>query len=133
MTPADELCTAAERLRALTKAIDAPDLPDQSWHVEACASEERGDCPCIVAQGTYSLEHGSVPVFYVADAETPECATYIAAMHPGVGIALALLLEGVASRAVEDAHEECAPYCSPETCEVSAARAVARAINGPQP
>lgn len=96
-TPSAELRTAAARLRELVTAIEAPDLPDQSWHTEACANEETGDCPCIVAQGTLSLEHGSVPVFYVADAETPECAAYIAAMHPGVGKALADWLDETAT------------------------------------
>ena len=94
MSPADELRAAATKIRTLATAIEAPDLPDQNWHTEACASEERGDCPCIVAQGTCNTEGPFVqPLFYVADAETPECAAYIAAMGPPVALALADLLD----------------------------------------
>jgi hypothetical protein len=103
VTPAEELRAAADKIRSLAKAIDAPGLPDQSWHTEECASEERGDCPCIVAQGRSIYHHGEppTPLFYVADAETPECAAYIAAMHPGVGTALADWLDQAAH------HYEC--------------------------
>lgn len=96
MTPAEELRAAAEKLRTLTKAVDAPDLPDQSWHVEACANKETGDCPCIVAQGTCDLEYGPVAALYIADAETPELAAYIAAMGPPVALALADWLDSAA-------------------------------------
>jgi hypothetical protein len=43
---------------------------------------------------------------------------------------LALLLEGVLSSAREADHEECSSWCSPDTCDLSAALAVARVING---
>ncbi|MGA6223497.1 hypothetical protein ACPESV_24565 [Streptomyces umbrinus] len=56
---------------------------------------------------------------------TPAVAGIIAARKP-----LALLLEAVASNALENAHEDCNSWCSPETCDLSAALAVARAING---
>jgi hypothetical protein len=84
MTPADELRTAAEKLRTarFTGAITA----------------------------------------------TAAVAGLIAARKP-----LAALLEGVASNALENAHEECNTWCSPETCDLSAALAVARQINGSQP
>jgi hypothetical protein len=90
VNPADELRTAADRLRKLTAAIHAPDLPHQAWHTEECADDEQGNCPCIVAQG----QHGDwdappTPLYYVADAETPEVAAYIAAMGPNVGTLLA--------------------------------------------
>lgn len=98
-TAAAELRAASARLRALTKAIHAPDLTDQSWHVEECASEERGDCPCIVAQGVCNTDGPFVtPVYYVADAETPELAAYIAAMGPPVGAGLADWLDEEADR-----------------------------------
>ncbi|MFF0166759.1 hypothetical protein [Streptomyces prasinus] len=42
---------------------------------------------------------------------------------------LALLLEGVLSQARESGHEVCASWCSPDTCDLSAAVAVARLIN----
>ena len=41
---------------------------------------------------------------------------------------LAALLEAVQSNAQEDGHEECGGWCSPETCDLSAALAVARAV-----
>lgn len=127
MTPADELRAAAEKLRALAKAIDAPDLPDQSWHVEPCASEERGDCPCIVAQGTCNTEDSFVqPLYYVADAETPECAAYIAAMGPDVGEKLARWLESTATSLAASTHPGWQDCVAPD------ALAVARAINGSQ-
>jgi hypothetical protein len=44
-------------------------------------------------------------------------------------VPLALLLEGVLSQACESAHEVCASWCSPDTCDLSAAVAVARQIN----
>lgn len=120
--PADLLRAAAEKIRTLAKAIEAPDLPDQTWHTEECANEERGDCPCIVAQGRYPAEPSGAmqPVYYVADAETPEVASYLAAMHPGVGAALADWLDSAA----EDAEQIGPDY---------RALAVARHILGSQP
>lgn len=47
---------------------------------------------------------------------------------------LALLLEAVASSALESAHEECSCWCTTETCDLAAALDVARALNaGGQP
>jgi len=45
---------------------------------------------------------------------------------------IATLLETVLSSAREaaPAHEECDSWCNPQTCDLSAALAVARAING---
>jgi hypothetical protein len=115
-SPADELRTAAQTLRSLTAAVHAPDLPDQSWHTEPCASEERGDCPCIVAQGTCNTEGSFVqPLFYVADAETPELAAYIAAMGPNVGTVLADWLNSAA----EDAEQ-----IGPDPHALAVARAI---------
>jgi hypothetical protein len=93
-TTADELKAAAGTLRTLLTAIHAPDLADQSWHIEECADDEQGNCPCIVAQGQFADGVGPItPLYYVADAETPECAAYIAAMGPNVGTLLADWLE----------------------------------------
>jgi len=60
---------------------------------------------------------------------TPAVAALIRAREP-----LALLLEGALSSNRESgpAHEECSSWCSPETCDLSAALAVARAILGTQ-
>lgn len=90
MNPVDELRTAAATLRKLAAAIHAPDLDDQAWHTEECADDDQGNCPCIVAQGSYSWhDEPSKPLYYVADVETPELAAYIAAMGPDVGMLLA--------------------------------------------
>lgn len=126
-TAAGELRAAATRIRDLAAAIDAPSLPDQSWHTEACASEERGDCPCIVAQGRYPAEPSGAlqPVFYVADAETPELAAYIAAMGPTVGLALADWLDAEAARLTATVHPGWQDTVSPH------ALAVARALTPP--
>ncbi|WP_428956165.1 hypothetical protein [Streptomyces sp. cg35] len=60
---------------------------------------------------------------------TPTVAALVAAREP-----IATLLEGVLSsnREAGPAHEECDSRCSPDTCDLSAALAVARAINGSQ-
>lgn len=128
MTPAEELTTAAEKLRTLVKAIEAPDLSDQSWHVEQCVNEERGDCPCIVAQGRYPAEPSGAMqlLFYVADAETPECAAYIAAMGPPAALAMATVFDAWAHMIRYDA-DLLSRVGGDETL------AVARLINGSQP
>jgi hypothetical protein len=122
-TPSQELAAAAETLRQLTAAIHAPDLDDQSWHTEECADDEQGNCPCIVAQGAIGLEYGSVPLYYVADAETPEVAAYIAAMGPNVGALLADWLDDEARRLAATALPDWQDVVSPH------ALAVARAVN----
>lgn len=98
MTPADELRTAAAKLRTLIAAVPAEHWGDRPWHAEECSDTEAMSpcpCPCIVAQGEYrDFDQPQTPaVQYVADAETPEHAAYIAAMHPGVGKALVDLLD----------------------------------------
>lgn len=55
---------------------------------------------------------------------TPAVAALVRAREP-----LALLLEAVSSNALEDGHEECSSWCSPETCDLAAALAVARALH----
>ncbi|MFE1109674.1 hypothetical protein ACFW5U_27825 [Streptomyces rochei] len=72
MNPADELRTAAEKIRTLSKAISAPDERDQVFH----------------AEGT-DVTQGRTGLYDVATTQTTELADYIAAMHPGVGTALA--------------------------------------------
>lgn len=78
--PAVEIKAAAERLRSLASAISTPDPAHQAFHAEGCD----------VTQGAY-------PGLYdVATTQTPELAEFIAAMHPGVGEALALWLDHLA-------------------------------------
>lgn len=59
-------------------------------------------------------------------------ATHATAALIRARLPLATLLEAVlsSSREASPAHEECDTWCSPETCDLSAALAVARAING---
>ncbi len=60
---------------------------------------------------------------------TPTVAALIRARRP-----LASLLERALARAPEAGHPEDQGWCSPETCDLSAALAIARAINcGGQP
>jgi hypothetical protein len=99
LSPVETLTAAAKLLRGRAAAIGAPEaVRDTPWHVEECVNAESGDCPCIVAQGRFDSGEGPVEArLYVADAETPAHATWIALMHPGVGLALADWLELEAS------------------------------------
>jgi hypothetical protein len=100
LTPAATLRAAAGRLResAGKATSDAGRLVP--WHVEKCAEYE---CPCIVAEGATSHHNEpSVPERYIADAETPELAEWIALAHPGVGVALAVVFEEWADAAEVD-------------------------------
>lgn len=128
-TPADELRTAAAKLRALATAASTDSgprwtskraFPDQPTSTASVLWAD-GTKPVIgVSRGRYL--HGPI-------------SDYIAAMDPTVGLALAALLEGVLSSNQEasPAHEKCTSWCSPDTCDLSAALAVARAINANQP
>ncbi|UPZ27696.1 hypothetical protein MUK60_07590 [Streptomyces sp. LRE541] len=123
-SPIQEIRDAAQKLRTLVTDLGDCRGP---WYIvnrEQHPYPQRIDnigVPYIVASTTTDPSH------------PPTMADYICAMHPGVGGALPLLLEGVASQAVENDHEECAPYCTPEICDVAAALAVARQILGSQP
>ena len=87
-TPAAELLAAAEKLRAIATVVGDPD------HTDQCGDKDRGECPCIVAQGHNTKAGGpTTSLNYIADAEHPDLAAYIALMHPGVGIAVAGWLE----------------------------------------
>lgn len=138
-TPADEITTAATRLRTLASALPANDWGDRPWHAEECNdTDDTNPCPCIVAQGEYrEFDQPQIPLIqYVADAENPEYAAYIAAIHPGVGLALGELLDaaaGLARAYPEMAHDHDRPACDDYTCDVMGrALALARAINGGQ-
>ncbi|MFE1125870.1 hypothetical protein ACFW6R_04390 [Streptomyces albidoflavus] len=99
MTPADTLRAAAGRLRHLVASLSETGWGNRPWHVEECSdTDDMSPCPCIVAQGEHRDfdQPQQPPVQYVADAETVEHGAYIAAMHPGVGKALADWLETAA-------------------------------------
>jgi hypothetical protein len=79
-TPADELRIAAEKIRRLSAAVSAPDERDQAFHADGC-----------------DVTQGRSPWMYdVATAQTPELAAFIAAMGPGIGVALADWLDSEA-------------------------------------
>lgn len=83
------------RLRRVLGEIPTERWGTRPWHTEDCADEELGCCPCIVAQGKYGPDEEAphVPVQYIADAETPGIARYIAVMGPGVAHRIVSLLE----------------------------------------
>lgn len=115
MSPAEELHTAAQTLLDLADETAEEIETNPYWHSEIA---ER---PRWFANG---VENGlGGPAGRLAGLLSPEAAR-----------ALAALLRGVLSSAREavPAHEECTSWCSPETCDLSAALAVARAINGEQ-
>ncbi|QLJ06811.1 hypothetical protein HZZ00_37930 (plasmid) [Streptomyces sp. NEAU-sy36] len=131
MTPADEIRTAASKLRALATAA-ADDSGSTAWHTTRHFPEQPDSTfTALWATGSRTLLRGGGgrgrPPAYVS----APVGDYIATMDPTLGLALATLLEGVLSSAREasPAHEECDNWCSPETCALSAALAVARAIN----
>lgn len=106
MSAADELRAAADRLEALAK--DATPGPWCTVH---------GGC---VWSGDRNSPHDdSAPI--VTDSASPDDHAYIAAMHPGVGLALAAWLRGMTD------HAAWGSGCN--FCGVRAL-AVARAING---
>jgi hypothetical protein len=129
-TPAAELLAAAEKLRSLATAVPTEDWGTRPWHVEECSDTDTMEsCPCIVAQGEYKeFDQPQIPpVQYVADAETREHAEYIAAMHPGVGLALADWLENMA-RTVDAVADKYEP--DPGSHWLAPALAVARQVLG---
>jgi hypothetical protein len=128
-SPADLLGAAAKLLRDRATAVPSDRWGHRPWHVEECSDPAMGECPCIVAQGerAHWSEAQDPPMQYVADAETAEYATWIALMHPGVGLALADWLEAIvgemtAADGTEYAYEEYASW--------TAALTVARQILG---
>ncbi|MEU9218831.1 hypothetical protein AB0D47_20045 [Streptomyces sp. NPDC048376] len=135
-TPADELRTAAAKLRKLVADLPATGWGDRPWHVEECSdTDDMSPCPCIVAQGEYrDFDQPQEPLIqYVADAETVEHGAYIAAMHPGVASAFANLLESVSyspdDEALNDPGSDRHDACDRAVCIPAAALAVARQIN----
>jgi hypothetical protein len=120
-TPADALRAAARRIRECAAAIAAPEpVNSEPWHTDECGDADHGNCPCIVAHGRIGrgTDH-EIPARYIADAETPELARWIALMHPGVGELIADWLESTA--------EYYAPGVTHPT-HVVRALAVARAV-----
>jgi hypothetical protein len=114
LTPAAELRAAAERLRqAATTATPGP------WHVTVCGPN---DDDAYVVSPSRPVVIAEEP----AGAGGQQDAAFIAAMHPGVGLALADWLDAVSSDIGD--HSEC---LGKARCELASALAVARSINTP--
>ncbi|AJP04756.1 hypothetical protein TU94_28235 [Streptomyces cyaneogriseus subsp. noncyanogenus] len=120
-TPADELRAAAARLRELAARAMHEDRPH--WDT----GHTLGSRSPVV------LDHPETPSVLIETyaARLQAVNRYIAAMDPAVGSAVATLLEAVLSNASEaaPAHEECASWCTPDTCDLAAALAVARVLS----
>jgi hypothetical protein len=132
-TATDELRAASARLRELAAAAstDRYGRDTSTWtshHVNERDARLFGPDRVRIIRGGSSGPHGRGVQPHLA----PAHADYIAAMDPTAGLALVLLLEAVTSNALENDHEECRSYCTPETCDVAAALALAQAINGSQ-
>lgn len=119
-TPADELRAAAQTLHTL---LAAPDLTPGPW-----LSLDHGDRLLYDGPGAEDQ-----PPVYVVDEPMSNGANaaYIAAMHPGVGLALADWLAKLADfcDGVERTHGKQPPA---DNLSIVDALAVARAINGAQ-
>jgi hypothetical protein len=65
---------------AEAKGLLSKDWGDRAWAVTACSDTGSGYCLCIVHQGEYKLpgEAQAPPIRYIADAESPELAAWIA-------------------------------------------------------
>lgn len=125
----DTLKEAAAKLREVASVVPSDRWGDLPWQTEECADESMANCKCIVSQGV-NAEWDQVqnpPMQYVADAETPKHAAFIATMHPGVAGALATWLE---TEAKNNAGDEDHTPCTPDQCPFVAALATARQILG---
>ena len=115
-TPADELRAAADKLRTLAAAV-----PPQPW-----TDDGIGDYGFTVAMGQFGLNSNGFVLDTRDDSEQGRSlAAYIAVMHPGVGAALAELLDTAAEYLADDAIAH--------PTHLVRALAVARKINGGQP
>lgn len=103
MSAADDLRAAAARLRDTAKACehDVIDLRGVGWHAEDCVQRS---CPCIVAQGGDEPADHAQPVRYIADAETPELAAWIALASPVLAEPHAALFVEVAENVEVEGH-----------------------------
>lgn len=146
MTPADELRTAAAKLRALAKRT-TPHPWTTAWNgqdYELWGANQHDARAYPIKEWTYGIATWEPQ----ASEQRAECDTadadWIAAMHPGVGLALADWLEQAAHhyecgiRAADDvfrddpAGREAFLTTGPGASSPQAL-AVARAINGDQP
>lgn len=147
-TPADELRTAAARLRTLATAAstDTKGHPTAHWAVRyrpgvTPGAPELRDRPCaLVATDDTGPDGHPRPLLHGGSsgphgrgsrpAVEPRHGEYIAAMDPNVGLALA---DWLTTEAQTWAGDEVHSRCSAQTCTLDAALAVARNLLGGQP
>lgn len=123
MTPADEINTAAIRLRELATAS----TPGH-WQAEELPADQHHKHPAHWVKTEYDDGPNMASSQVVADCPWKQAdAAYIAAMHPAVGEALAGWLETTATSLTASTHPDW------QGCVAADALAVARAINGGQP
>lgn len=124
--PAAVLRRAAARVRESGAACESSviSLRGVPWHMEECAVDLS---PRAVAQSAPSMDERARFGRYIAEAESPELAAWIALMHSGLAEPLAMWLETEArSNAGDEDHRQCAP----DKCTAIAALAVAHIILG---
>lgn len=123
-SPADELRAAAQVLR--TAADAAETASPGPWAITSERVIRCGDDQASIVADRSCADPGE-------DADLP----YIALMHPGVGHALADLLEAVGDdpddETLQDPGSDRHDHCDRTMCAPAAALAVARAITGSQP
>jgi hypothetical protein len=123
-TPADELRTAAKLLRELAEAATPG-----NWWAEELPPNKHHNHPAHWVKTEYEDGDNCLTSQVVADCPWKQAdAAFIAAMHPGVGAALADWLE---SAAKHDADGFLCCEHGPDACSevVAPALAVARLIN----
>lgn len=129
-TPADELRAAADKLRTLATAA-AEDSGNTTWHTTRHFPEQPDSTfTALWATGARPLLGGGGgrgrPPAYVS----APVGDYIAAMHPGVGAALADWLAAEAADPASDQHDE---RCRERGYPITVALTIARLINRSQP
>lgn len=125
LTIAAFITAAATHLDQLIDALPKNAWGDTPWHTEECAEEVDDGAPghtCIVAQGEHKpFEETQFPLIqYIADAETPAHAAYIATMGAPLGEALATWLRSVVELHEPEIcakHENCAPIGCQWCCD----------------
>ena len=108
-TPADELRAAAEKLRELAAKATTDICPD--WIYSAVRHVARN---CEI-----ECSHDDHQAWDQPQWDWYEDWSYIAAMHPGVGYALADWLDTEAQRLATTAHPDWQEVCSPNAVTVA--------------
>jgi hypothetical protein len=129
VTPAEELRAAAEKIRKLAAEATPPPWTWQRWHSDTCPADCNDPTCFLLIVGSPHGPVGDADVdrdVFAVERSVQERgegdAAYIAAMHPGVGEALAELLDTAADYVADDSPNH--------PTHLVRALAVARAILG---